>query len=704
MKGILAYEAFNQISDTFVDESYIPGAEVLLAPPARRTRAEREEGPLRRFMNSGWGVACVSMFVALTVLAGIIWAGHRDPTGIPPAVTPSESTQAGTLSVLPETSALITEERALEIASDYWGIQTGDTDPDNGYRYQVRSQGKAKTPDNESVYVIALQWLVDNHHYSTVEQVWVNEVTGEVVIPYEDSPDTTAGPETVRPDEPIVEPDLEAVLAQAEPMAPDIPEDAALVGETALTMWYSEDGSNIKKQVSRIAVYRDGDDPYTHYLYADVLANNGRIRQSETGTIHGCFVLMESDTQLVLATMEGAPVNQSNSRVNILVERWYSWTDADAWSGEDLGDVRLLREESEIGEWTASFEVLEKQIVRSAERGLVTILSSLIRGDGGAENTGVLVDFFTVTDVPRVYARADSKGEEAAEARGGILDGSCFSAAWLALIEHLEGEAVGLDPAPPMPEETTNWEDYAQPMEPDVPEDAVVLGYTYTTDSVTQNGETFAAISRIALYGFREEQAEFFLYRDVLDENGEIIASDTRLLPTLFGLAQSSLDGSMQLYTVTAGRKNDGNGHLGLTVQGLHWSDVSPTGESVGAVQAWCTPCEEASWTWEESNQIMANKGMDYGWQIYAFDIGNCWLQNTKTYWEQTLGELGMEDSGYLIFLMDKLTVIQLGEMYVFHPEDDEETRMGTYFFLSTGTDHLNRWFQYHMSGLGYMP
>ena len=632
MKGILAYEAFNQISDTFVDESYIPGAEVLLAPPTRRTRAEREEGPLRRFMNSGWGVACVSMFVALTVLAGIIWAGQRDPVGIPSVGTSPA-----------DTSLIMTEALTT--------LRAEDTEADTTFE-----------------------------------------------------PSTAPGPETVRPDEPVHEPDLEAVLAQAEPMAPDIPEGAALVGETALTMWYSEDGSNIQKQVSRIAVYRDGDDPYTHYLYADVLANNGRIRQSETGTIHGCFVLMESDTQLVLATVEGTPVNQSNSRVNILVERWYSWTDADAWSGEDLGDIRLLREESEIGEWTASFEVLEEQIVRSAERGLVTILSSLIRGDGGAENTGVVVDFFTVTDVPRVYARADSKGEEAAEARGGILDGSCFSAAWVALIEHLEGEAVGLDPAPPMPEETTNWEDYAQPMEPDVPEDAVVLGYTYTTDSVTQNGETFAAISRIALYGFREEQAEFFLYRDVLAENGKIIASDTRLLPTLFGLAQSSLDGSMQLYTVTAGRKNDGNAHLGLTVQGLHWSDVSPAGESVGAVQAWCTPCEEASWMWEESNQIMANKGMDYGWQVHASSIGDCWLQNTRTYWDQTLGELGMEDSGYLIFLMDKLTAIQLGEMYVFHPEDDEETRMGAYFFLSTGTDHLNRWFQYHMSGLGYMP
>jgi hypothetical protein len=357
-----------------------------------------------------------------------------------------------------------------------------------------------------------------------------------------------------------------------------------------------------------------------------------------------------------------------------------------------------------LGEWTASFEVLEKQVVRSAERSLVTTLAALIRGDGGEENTGVLVDFLTVTDVPRVYARADSQGEEAAEARGGILDGTCFSTAWVALLEHLEGEAVGLDPAPPVPVETTNWEDFAEPMEPDAPEDVVVMGYTYTTDHVTKGGETFEAISRIALYGFRGDESYFYLYRDVLAENGEIIASDTRKVPTLFGLAQSSLDGSLQLYTVTAGRQNSGTAYLGLSVQILHWSDVSPTGESVGEVKAWVTPCEEASWLWEESTAIMANKGMDYGWQIYAFDIGNCWLQNTKTYWEQTLGELGMDDSGYLTFLMDKLLNVKLEDMYVFHPEDDEETRMGTYFFLSTGSDHLNRWFQYHMSGLGYIP
>ncbi len=633
MKGILAYQAFNQISDTYVDESYIPGAEVLLAPPARRTRAQREEGPLRRFMNSGWGVACVSLFVALTVLTGIIYAGHRDPTVLPPVGTSPENP------FVSDTTMVTTE--ALT------------------------------SPQPE-------------------------ETTAE--------PSTDPGPETNVPVETIAEPNVEAILAQAEPMVPDIPEGSALVGETALTMWYEEDGSRLQKQVTRIAVYRDGTDAYTHYLYADVLANNGKILQSETETIHGCFALLESDTQLLLATVEGAPVNQSNSRVSILVERWYSWTDEDAWSGEDMGDVRLLREEYRNGEWTATFDALEKNLANAAARLWNTALTVHLREDGGVENTGVLVDFFTVADTPRVYARADSKGDDAVIARNGILDTACFETAWVAFARHMKQEAAGLDPAPPVPEETTNWEDFAQPMEPDVPENAVVLGYTYTTDRVTRNGEPFEAISRIALYGFREEQSEFFLYRDVLDENGEIIASDTRLLPTLFGLAQSSLDGSLQLYTVTADRKNTGTAQLALSVQILSWSDVSPAGETADAVKAWAVPCEEASWTWEESTAIMANKGMDYGWQVYAFDIGDCWLQNTRTYWDQTFGEFGFEGSGYLTFLLDKLVSVKLEDMYVLHPEDDEETRLGTYFFLSTGSDHLNRWFQYYMSGLGFRP
>ncbi len=766
MKGILAYEAFNQISDTFVDESYIPGAEVLLAPPARRTRSEREEGALRRFMNSGWGVACISLFVAFAVLAGIIYAGQNPPVDGPVGSLPSETetdnysgvsqdevtVKHGDTVIYPRRFLLYNEtvdgrgfegefdlnHRPMVLPKVYYAkdgsISPCELNLDTGYEFVIASvygtdmQESAFIHDgtfhyesflkysseilpvgqhyivlqikhNSSCYEYAYELvLVESEGDTEIGTTHLPEDT-EPVTTYE--PSTDPGPETVRPDEPNVE----AILAQAEPMIPDIPAGSALVGETALTMWYREDDSRLQKQVSRIAVYRDGDDPYTHYLYADVLDDSGTIRKAETTAIHGYFTLMEFDSTLVLSTMEGELTdNGTYCNAYGIIEAWLSWTDADNMSGEDLGDIRLQR--VEYDDWTnkSPLNRMEDVLSKFVMRQVCEKLSLALRQYTEPENFGVLVDFFTETDTPRVYARSDSKGAEAVEARNLILDGAYFDTVWSAFVQRMNDQAAGLDPAPPVPEETTNWEDFAQPMEPDVPDTAVVLGYTYTTDRVTRNGETFEAISRIALYGFREEQSEFFLYRDVLAENGEIIATDTRTLPTLFGLAQSSLDGSLQLYTVSADRQNNGTARLGLTVQSLSWSDVGPTGESVGEVKAWVTPCEEASWVWEESTAIMANKGMDYGWQVHAFDIGECWLQNTRTYWNQTLGELGMEDSGYLTFLLDKLLNVKLGDMYVLHPEDDEETRMGTYFFLSTGSDHLETWFQYYMSGLGFRP
>ena len=84
-------------------------------------------------------------------------------------------------------SGIISEERAMEIASDHWGIQTGDIDPDTGYTFRIESLGQSQTPDAKAVYEIALRWLVDDSHYSTLETVWVDMLTGEVIIPYEDT-------------------------------------------------------------------------------------------------------------------------------------------------------------------------------------------------------------------------------------------------------------------------------------------------------------------------------------------------------------------------------------------------------------------------------------------------------------------------------------------------------------------------------------
>lgn len=79
---------------------------------------------------------------------------------------------------------LISEEQAMTIASDYWGIQTGNVDPVKGYIFRIESFGLTQTPTGEVVYEIALRWLVEGVHYSTVETVWVDAETGEVMTPY----------------------------------------------------------------------------------------------------------------------------------------------------------------------------------------------------------------------------------------------------------------------------------------------------------------------------------------------------------------------------------------------------------------------------------------------------------------------------------------------------------------------------------------
>lgn len=81
---------------------------------------------------------------------------------------------------------IIPEAEAMKIASDYWHIQTGDTDPDNGFQYRIESQGILQTPEGRDAYNIFLRWLVrtsEGSHYSTVENIWVDAVTGEVTYP-----------------------------------------------------------------------------------------------------------------------------------------------------------------------------------------------------------------------------------------------------------------------------------------------------------------------------------------------------------------------------------------------------------------------------------------------------------------------------------------------------------------------------------------
>ena len=194
MSKQIILEALNGIHDTYVTEA----AEALgllgeAAPAYTKPAREHRVNLLSRFFGSGWGVAVICAVVSLSVLGGIIWAGQRPIVSGPAGTDPSIETNAETSA---ETAILlISEERAVEIASAYWNIRTGDVDPDTGYEFRIESLGQTQTPKGEAVYEIALRWLVDGSRYSTVDMVWVDMMTGEVIIPYEDL-ETETGAQT----------------------------------------------------------------------------------------------------------------------------------------------------------------------------------------------------------------------------------------------------------------------------------------------------------------------------------------------------------------------------------------------------------------------------------------------------------------------------------------------------------------------------
>lgn len=75
-----------------IPDSYVTAAEnTLYEAEAGIRRPVRPMGPVRRFLNSGWGAAVISGIVALTVLLLIIHAGQNPPTNYPPPVPPAGS-------------------------------------------------------------------------------------------------------------------------------------------------------------------------------------------------------------------------------------------------------------------------------------------------------------------------------------------------------------------------------------------------------------------------------------------------------------------------------------------------------------------------------------------------------------------------------------------------------------------------------------
>ena len=73
---------------------------------------------------------------------------------------------------------VITEEEAIRIASEYWNIKSGDVDEATDYRFELLP----KHSENSN-YCIALSWLVEGTHYSTLEMIEIDAFTGEIIVP-----------------------------------------------------------------------------------------------------------------------------------------------------------------------------------------------------------------------------------------------------------------------------------------------------------------------------------------------------------------------------------------------------------------------------------------------------------------------------------------------------------------------------------------
>lgn len=80
------------------------------------------------------------------------------------------------LAFTPLFDKLITEDQAIEFATAYWSRFDIE---ENGY--QVALGYNEKAPD--SVYVVRIRRIVNGDHYSTFDEIWVDKISGDTIIP-----------------------------------------------------------------------------------------------------------------------------------------------------------------------------------------------------------------------------------------------------------------------------------------------------------------------------------------------------------------------------------------------------------------------------------------------------------------------------------------------------------------------------------------
>lgn len=117
------------------------------------------------------------LLTALILISVLLFAACGSEPKDPPAPVESTDTE-------PVTNEPIDRKQAIKIASEYWGVKSGEVDEETGFKMNLFVD-ESPTAESNS-FRIVLRWLVDGH-YSMVDEVYIDADTGEVILQDEDT-------------------------------------------------------------------------------------------------------------------------------------------------------------------------------------------------------------------------------------------------------------------------------------------------------------------------------------------------------------------------------------------------------------------------------------------------------------------------------------------------------------------------------------
>ena len=428
---------------------------------------------------------------------------------------------------------------------------------------------------------------------------------------------------------PNYDPYPDEIAAKAPAMAPDIPESAVLVGTTVTYARMQANQYNAKATyVSRVALYKDRIDPLTHYLYMDVLDQNGQVLATYLKETRGVVALLQSVEDPTLLVMWEFTAS-FNDKDKIQLDGKYTeifWTDL--FDSDDLHLYDTPRSVSEYnGSWTYAMNPLDpaeldvewywkahaNQIRKAHSKAIENLMER-----NSSKGYRMLVNGLTDPHDPTVCPSALVSTE-------GYLDYYAYTqdneeklhAAFYYLMEVLGYEVPAL---PEKPEEirlpnaeAILWS--AQPMTPDLPATVMLDGETYIYTPVTRGGSTVYAVCRVAVYRNPDEPLTQYLYLDVLNNDGSILASYTKGLNGLFGLIQDCNTMEHLMLCTAVPTETDGIPGMAFTTLALTWSDTNPaTGMASDTVALYGMTVEEATWSMEAEVELLKKEGAHAYW------------------------------------------------------------------------------------------